>query len=909
MAETETETTNENTERIVKKVQELLNEEKWTRAALNSYSIHNFQELDKTLEEIFRESSQEKVREVCEEHLHHTKNSIIALYISGIVSLSQQLVDDSHLVTLISIFVDNHKWGIVEFLSLRILEFGENKFALRTLADTYNTENEGGKLYDVWERLIRVDYEEADIVKSLADRKEAQGQKEEAVDYYKKALHRFINKKVFTSIREIWHKLIGYCPEETDFFYHAERKVAKTISEERAVQLLEDLYPHYKKEKNWDTAISILKRILEYDAKSPWARKEIIECCRQKYARHSQLEEYIRLSNLTQGWRSIHEALADFEKHISFDDGNFVYHREWGVGQIKSIKDDVIEIDFVKKRRHKMSLKMAVSALQILGKQHIWVLKSGMNKEKLHAKVKSDIPWALKTVIKSLDNAADMKKIKAELVPSVLSAGEWSSWSTAARRILKEDNNFGSLPDKADYFEVRSQPVSLEEKTLNRFKAEKGFFERVEIIEDYAFNMKNIEENAESFGEMLEYFSGFMRSYTSVSEYVVSSFLLVRKIVAKYPYLNPGIAMNFKPLFAQISSMEDIFQKITNADIKKELLAQIRKDCLDWQALYVKLFPHILSRHVLDELIVVNGENSLKDFFLRVINSYRENRETFVWLTRNFWTPEWYEKLGVKYEKILIAMIHLLDITSREIENRRDAGTNRKLNRQAYVYLFDEKRLEGFITKEDKEAVSRVYTLLWDLASLDDALKLNLRPLIQERFEDFKFPGKGETPVVASRGFYVASSSYEQKKKALQQLIEVDIPANSKEIGEAIALGDLRENAEYKAAKEKQELYNSQVGKLTEDLEKAQIIYAKDVDASKISFGTKTVLYNTNENTREEYTILGPWESDPARQIISYLSPLGNELLNHTTGEELAFVINEHAYNYRVEDIRVAEYQ
>jgi transcription elongation factor GreA len=899
----------ENADKIARTVQELLNEEKWTRAALNSYTIHNFQELDKTLEEIFQESAQDKTKEVCEEHLHHTKNSIIALYISGIISLNQQLVDDSHLITLISIFADNHKWGLVEFLCLRILEFGENKYALRTLADTYNNENEIEKLYEIWERLIRVDYEEAEIVKNLADRKEEQGLAEEAVDYYKKALHRFINKKVFTNIREIWHKLLGYCPEETDFFYHAERKIAKTISEDRAVQLLEDLFPYYKKEKNWDTAIAILKRILEYDAKSAWARKEIIECYRQKFAAHSQLEEYIRLSNLTQSWRNIHDAIADFEKHISFDAGNFVHHRDWGVGQIKSIKDDIIEIDFVKKRHHKMSLKMAVSALQILGKQHIWVLKSGMNKDKLHARVKNDIPWALKTVIKSLDNAADMKKIKAELVPSILSAGEWSAWSTSARRILKEDNNFGNLPDKVDYFEVRSQPVSLEEKTLNRFKAEKDFFDRVQIIEDYAFNMKSIEQNAESFGEMLDYFLGFIRSYTNTTEFVVSSFLLVKKIVAKYPYLNPGISTSFKTLIDEINDMEDVFQKIRSTDLKKELLMQIRKNSPKWQELFITLFPHILSRQVLDELIAVNGQDFLQVFFLHVINGYREYRETFVWLIKNFFNDDWYARLNVKYEKILLNTIHLLDISHREIENRKDVSANRKLNRQVHAYLFDEKRVENFFLTEDQDSISRVYTLIWDLNSIDDAIKLNLRSPIVKRFPDFKFLGKGEIEVVASRGFFVTASSYNQKQKTLQQIIEVDIPANSKEIGEAIALGDLRENAEYKAAKEKQELYNTTVGKLTEELEKAQIIYAKDVDASKINFGTRVQLFNKDTNTPEEYTILGPWESDPARMIISYLSPLGNELLNHTLGEDLAFVINERAYNYRVDNIRTADYQ
>jgi transcription elongation factor GreA len=355
--------------------------------------------------------------------------------------------------------------------------------------------------------------------------------------------------------------------------------------------------------------------------------------------------------------------------------------------------------------------------------------------------------------------------------------------------------------------------------------------------------------------------------------------------------------------------MEDVFRKIRSTDIKKELLIQIRKNSPKWQELFITLFPHILSRQVLDELIAVSGQDFLQDFFLHVINGYREYRETFVWLIKNFFNDEWYARLNVKYEKILINTIHLLDISHREIENRKDVSANRKLNRQAHAYLFDEKRVENFFLTEDQDSISRVYTLIWDLNSIDDAIKLNLRSPILKRFPDFKFLGEGEIEVVASRGFFVTASSYSQKQKTLQQIIEVDIPANSKEIGEAIALGDLRENAEYKAAKEKQELYNTMVGKLTEELEKAQVIYAKDVDASKINFGTQVQLFNKDTNALEEYTILGPWESDPANMIISYLSPLGNELLNHTQGEDLAFVINERAYNYRVNTIRTADYQ
>ena len=66
-------------------INELLNEEKWTRATLNSYTINNFKELDTLIDETIDDDTESEVKQLCDEHLQHTKNSIIALYISGII--------------------------------------------------------------------------------------------------------------------------------------------------------------------------------------------------------------------------------------------------------------------------------------------------------------------------------------------------------------------------------------------------------------------------------------------------------------------------------------------------------------------------------------------------------------------------------------------------------------------------------------------------------------------------------------------------------------------------------------------------------------------------------------------------------------------------------------------------------
>lgn len=897
-------------EALVSKVNELLNEEKWTRAALNNYTVNNFKELDAVLEEVFEAKAGDEVLETTEEHLQHTKNSIIALYLSGIINLNRQTVDDTNMILLINIFSDNHKWGIVEYLAERILDFGENKFALRTLAECFENENQPEKIPAIWERLIRVDYEEADIVRSLAELKEEEGNHEEATVYYKKALHRYINKRLFTQIREIWSKLVEHAPKETEFYYHAETKIAKQISEERAVQLLEELYPYFRDEAKWDTAIEILKRILSYDSRHQWARKEIVDCFRARYTDHSQLEEYIRLSNLNQSWRNIHDAIADFEKHIAFDANNFVFHRTWGVGIIRSIVDDEIVIDFAKKRGHKMSLKMGVNALDILARDHIWVLKSVTKKEALRKKVKEDPAWALRIVIRSLDNAADMKKIKAELVPSILTQSEWSTWSSKARDILKEDKSFGNVQDKLDHYMVRDQPVSLDEKIYHKFKSEKTFFDRIKTMYEFLAYLDREDEAADTdrFREMFDYFAGFLKSGSAPNEFVVSAFLLVRRIVQSHPYLNPGVLLDFRELYEQIPDVEEVFSRIDNKKLKDEFLSQVRKNLKEWPQTYARLFPQYLQKDILDELHQHGHQDMIAELYQRTVNNFRDLREAFVWFTRTGEGEEWYSALSVDYEKVLIAMIHLLDITFRDIGNRRDVAHNRKINKQIQSYLFKDKHLSDYVETAPEESIARIYSLLEDVKELDPSIRLELRHRIIDRFPNFHFYGQEERETVSRGGFMVTAKMFEQKQKDLRHIHEVEVPANSEEIARARDYGDLKENAEYKAAKEHQEQLNATAAKLQEEIERAQIIEPRDVDESTVSFGTTVYLLNVDTGDEEVYTVLGPWESRPSERVISYTSPLGGELYNHKTGDQLSFEINEKAYNYKVQKIEVADF-
>ncbi len=895
---------------IQKQLTVMLNEEKWTRAAIDDYSTKNFEDLYKLISAARKENVINEIKTICDEHLAHTKNSIIALYISSIISLSNQLLDDSTVVSLIDIFTNNHKMQIVEYLCKKVLEYGESKFALRTLSECYKTSG-SKEIYDIWERLVKIDYDEADIAKLLAEKYEKDANMEKSIEYYKKALYRFINRKQINGIKEMWAKLVTLIPDEIDFFFRIQAKIAAVMDSVRSSMLLEDIYEYYRKKENWNIAIDILKKILDNDEKDFAAREKIIDCFRNKYKDHSQLEEYIKISNLNQAWRPIHDAIADFEKHISFDTGSFVFHRTWGVGRIASVKDDELVIDFAKKRGHKMSLKMGITALQTLDREHIWVLKSTRNREALAKKIKAEPEWALKAVIKSFDNNCDMKRVKQELVPSLLTTSEWTGWNTKARKILKENPIFGINPENIDFYTVRERPISLEEKLSNEFKAQKNFFARIELLNTY--DASDIcDDDSDTFREMLDYFEGFLKTINQVNEQTVSAYILVREFSADKQLLSSGKQYNFAELYAQIENPTELYMAIKDKvsvrgmSLRQRFLKYIKNLIANWEKEYIKLFPVILAPEILQALIEEGSITELKALVKDCFENYRIYRNAVIWFFKNVQNEEWFKELGISLEQQLIVLIHILDITYREIASRRNTTENRKINHQIHSILFEKDNLlENFIVQSDTDTISRLYTLIDDIKDLDPMIKMNIRGKIVEKYKDFKF-FEIEEKTVTAHGLIVTAKMYDIKTKELIEIRDVKIPQNSKDVGAALALGDLRENAEYKAAKEEQNRLNNALARLQDELDRAQIFDPTTATAKKVYFGSKVKVLNNLTKTEEEYIILGPWESDPANGIISYMSPLGNGLFNRKNGEEFEFAVNEETRSYKILDIGIA---
>lgn len=907
-------------EELENSVREMLKEETWTRAGISNFTKNNVAELEAVLERTRKENCEKVIKDICDEQLAHTKESIVALYLSGMIALQTGSLDNSALVSLVDIFEKNHKELLIEQLCENILATDpQNKFALRKLAEYYKATNDD-RIWGIYEQIVKLDLEEADIAKLLAERYENQQNQEVAVNYYKKALLRYVAAKNMNSVKEIWSKLVALIPEDIDFFLLVQRKIAKSISEDKSITLMQELYQYYKNTAKWNTAISILKLILEIDSKDMQARRELVECYRGKYASHSHLEDYIKSSNLNQSFRNVFEAMSDFEKHIAFDEKSYVFHRSWGVGVIRKVQGDMLSINFGKKNGvHEMSLKMAVTALQPLAKDHIWVLKATQKKEELAKRVKNDVTWTLKTIIKSFDNKCDEKRIKAELVPAVLSAGEWTGWHAKAQNILKTDSTFDVCPSDISLYTVREHEASLEERLSNKFKAEKQFFPRIEILLAY-LNDDNTDKSDESFNDMFSYFAAHLKAFTAVDEQIVASYLIVQHIIKLLPSFSSPAKFTFEELYKEIENPREMYAALKIQVLKEDFITNVRT-LSDWDKQYIVLFPSIPNKDVEDKKkkkmlteLISSGKQDLVERLVQTsFEDYRNYREAVIYFFKDCKNDDWFKNLNLSYERQLITLVNIISQCYREIANHVNTTENKKIIKDATALLFAEKRDGGtynnmlnYMLEHDRDVITRMYTMVNDVREIDPTYKAQLRNGILSKFPDFTFQ-EAEIKQEAPKGLMVTAKMLEIKRAEAENIEKVILPKIAEEVSEARAKGDLKENAEYSAAKEAQHIQNDKLARLKVELSQAVTFDPTTITTSFVSFGTVVTLHNNKENTDVSYTILGPWESAPDKGIISYLSPLGDRLLDAKVNETRRFTINDNSYDYTVLSITAAK--
>jgi len=152
----------------------------------------------------------------------------------------------------------------------------------------------------------------------------------------------------------------------------------------------------------------------------------------------------------------------------------------------------------------------------------------------------------------------------------------------------------------------------------------------------------------------------------------------------------------------------------------------------------------------------------------------------------------------------------------------------------------------------------------------------------------------------------VSWSSLEKRRAEYEEIVKVKIPENTKEIAIARSYGDLSENFEFKAAKQMQSVLMRRKSELEQMLHDARGTSFENPDTSRVSIGTIVTLRSTEGNKDETYTILGAWDGDPDRHIISYQTAIGQALLGHEVGETISLNRDEGTAQFTIASIQPA---
>lgn len=149
----------------------------------------------------------------------------------------------------------------------------------------------------------------------------------------------------------------------------------------------------------------------------------------------------------------------------------------------------------------------------------------------------------------------------------------------------------------------------------------------------------------------------------------------------------------------------------------------------------------------------------------------------------------------------------------------------------------------------------------------------------------------------------MTKDGYDKLKEELDRLLKVERPKNIKDIAEARAHGDLSENAEYHAAKERQSFIEGRIQELQKKIAQAHVIDPGSIKQSKVAFGARVRVYDVDADAEKEFLLVGPDEADVKNNKISITSPVGKALIGKEVGDAVTIKAPAKTMEYEIVEI------
>ncbi len=581
------------------------------------------------------------------------------------------------------------------------------------------------------------------------------------------------------------------------------------------------------------------------------------------------------------------------EPLVHLAESGYCMHKSWGFGKIKTV-DTVFArftIDFESKPGHTMDLAFAAQSLRAIPKEHILARKVS-DLDGLKQLAATNPLELVKLVVKSYGGRATADQIQQALTPQVISS-DWKRWWDTARHELKKDGHFQVPLKKSEPIVFQASEVSLQDRLLSEFRAAKGLKARIVVANELMKNASDLSDKPAAATEAITALNAEIPSYHRTQPGVALEAIFVRDDLREMAGLAAAEGeLTSTSIWSQEVRLGTLMESLPASKHRRALESFKAANPDTWQETLrqtVNSVPAKLCREFAGLLIHEGKIQELKDTLARLISQHTASSELLLWLAKD---------RNDSFADILGPEVFRAMLTAME----RDQFNEKRSNRLRDFILDDQELLVELIGSADLEVIKDLTRALQLSPSFDDMDKRSLLARIVKSYPAIQSLISGEQTQKESH-LVVSWESLERRKNEYHELVEKKIPANSKEIAIARSYGDLRENHEYKAAKEMQKILMRRKSELEAQLGRARGTDFAGAGTESVSIGTIVRAADLETQKVETYTILGAWDSEPEKGVISYLSPVAQALLNKKVGDEVEFELQTVRHRHKIEAI------
>jgi transcription elongation GreA/GreB family factor len=571
----------------------------------------------------------------------------------------------------------------------------------------------------------------------------------------------------------------------------------------------------------------------------------------------------------------------------------YCMHRSWGFGKITTV-DTVFArftIDFPGKPNHTMDLAFAAQSLRPIGKDHVLARKAS-DIEGLRQMAALHHLELIKLVLNSYGGRATVDQIQAVLVPDVIK-DDWKKWWEAAKRELKKDGHFQVPVKKTEPLIYQVKEIALQDRLLVEFRSAKGLKARIAVAGELLKNFADLGDGKVAAGEVITALNVEIVTHQRTQPAVALEGIFVRDDLRTAAGLTPAEGeLTSGTIWAQETKLGPLLEVMPAIKHRRTLDSFKESNPERWMEIVratLNTVPAKLCRECAQLLIHEGKIDLLKETLAKLVSQHTASSELLLWLAKER-SDAFADILG---PEVFRAMLSAME---------RDQFNERRSNRLRDYILDDQELLVELIGSADLEIIKDLTRALQLSPCFDDMDKRSLLARIVKSYPAVQTLISGEQTKQETT-LTVSWESLDRRKNEYNELVQKKIPANSKEIAVARSYGDLRENHEYKAAKEMQKLLMRRKSELESQLVRARGTDFANVKTETVMTGTIVHVTELVTGQAENFTVLGAWDSDPDKGVISYLTPLAQSLLGHKPGEEVEFELEGARKRFRIESI------